>query len=156
MPRNHPDAGLRVAFEHRRRLLEAAQLQLADRERVVQAEAQRLATIEGRVAVAQAQIAEAHASFSATVDVAKLSELDAFLQICEQDAAAQKARVSAARSRAEDARLDVVAAHQRVRSLELVLEARAAARAEQRRRSDARQMDEIGTQQHTRRRARAA
>ncbi len=156
MPRSNPDAGLQVALEQRRRILETAQLELAERERVVMEEARHLAAIEARVAVAHSQLAEAHAAPGRSVDVGKLSELDTFLQICERDAAAQSARLSVARSHSDDARQGVVAAHQQVRSLELVLEARAAARAEERRRSEARQADEIGSQLHTRRRAKAA
>ncbi len=152
MPRN-PDAALEVALEQRRRGLEVARLELAGRERTVQAEAARLARLDGRVAAAQAHLAAAHVAAGQALDVAALCERDAFLQRCERDAADQSARLSAARSQAERARSQVVAAHQRVRSLELVLEARATARAERQRRAEARQTDEIATGRHARQRA---
>ncbi len=149
-----PDGALEVALEQRRQVLETAQLELAARERVIQAEAERLASLDARVMLAEQEIVREHVHGGGRpLDVPKLGQLDVFLQRCERDAAAQRARLTAARDHADDARSTVVAAHQRVRSLELVLEARARERAERGRRGEVREADEVAARIHAGQRA---
>lgn len=143
------DTALEVALEQRRELLEAAQLELAARERVVQAEAERLREYQRRTALVLDQVVRQHAvPAGRSLDVPVLSDLDAQLRRCERDAATQEARLSAARAAADEVRGAVVTAHQRVRALELVLEARAAERAERQRRAEVREADEVAARVH--------
>jgi hypothetical protein len=68
---------------------------------------------------------------------------------CEEQVLVQRRQFEAARSEADEARGFVATAHQQVRALELVLEARAAERAERVHRAELRQADETAARVHS-------
>src|SRR5919197_1491304 len=75
-----------------------------------------------------------------------LAERDLAVQ---EQAALHKQRLDVARGEADTARGAVAVAHQQVRALELVLEARAAERAEKQRRAELRLADEAAARLHS-------
>jgi hypothetical protein len=77
-----------------------------------------------------------------------LGDLERLLKWCEMQVIAERERLDAARGEAEVARGAVAAAHQQVRALELVLEARAAERAQKQRREEIRLADETAARVH--------
>jgi flagellar protein FliJ len=148
---SRPDAALEMVLEKRREVLDEAQRGLAERERIVAEEAQQLAVCEMRLAAARTGLAdEQSVGRGARLDVGRLLELEAYLIRCEGAVAAQVARLESARSQADEARSVVVAAHQDVRALEVVLEARVAARADEARRRETREADEVAARVHAR------
>lgn len=149
MTRVNPDAGLEAALEQRRHKLDVERQVLAERELAVQHEAALLASADARVRmVLQQMIAAQQPTAGASLAVPLLGDLERLLQWCEQQVVAQRQAVEAARSLAEEARGAVAAAHQQVRALELVLESRAAERAEQQRRNEIRLADETAARVH--------
>ena len=140
-----------MVLEQRREVLDGAQRALAERERTVAEEAQQLMHCQERVAAARTALAnEQSVGRGARLDVALLVDLEAHLIRCEGAVAVQVARLESARRLADEARGAVVAAHQEVRALEVVLEARVAARADESRRREAREADEIAARVHAR------
>jgi flagellar export protein FliJ len=150
MPR-HPDAGLRVALDQRRRTLEDAQHVLFTHERRVNEELAVLTSCEQRVEMVLHQIDVAqHPEPGEPLSVVTLGDLERLLLVCEQQLRVQAGRVDQVRAEADEARAVVAAAHQQVRVLELVLESRAAQRAEQQRRAEQRLTDETAARVHSR------
>jgi flagellar export protein FliJ len=150
MPR-HPDAGLLVALEQRRRALEAARQELFARERRVSEELAVLATGERRVKMVLQQIELAqHPGPGEPLSVVTLGDLERVLLRCEEQVHLQTQRLRIVQAEADEARKAVAAAHQQVRALELVLERRAAVRAEHERRAEQRETDETAARVHAR------
>jgi hypothetical protein len=150
------DAALEVALDQRRRRLDLERRVLAERELVVQHQAGLLASAESRVRMVLQQIdAAQQPATGVALPVELLGELEHLLQWCEVQVAVQQQRVEVARGEADKARGTVAAAHQQVRALELVLEARAAERAERARQAEARLADETAAQVHARNQAMA-
>jgi hypothetical protein len=146
-----------VALDQRRRRLDEERRVLAERELVVQEQAALLASAESRVRMVLMQIDAAQQPASGVaLAVDLLGDLEHLLQWCEMQVVVQRQRIEAARSEANTARGLVATAHQQVRALELVLEARAAERAEQARRAEVRMADETAAQVHARNQAAAA
>src|SRR5919206_453887 len=130
MPR-HPDAGLLVALDQRRRALEDTQRTMHAHVRRIEEELAVLANAQQRVQTVLQQIDDVQRPEAGQpLSVATLGDLERLLLRCEAQVAAQAERVAAVRAEADEARKAVAAAHQQVRALELVLENRAAPRAE--------------------------
>jgi flagellar export protein FliJ len=147
----HPDAGLLVALEQRRRALEDAQHTLFMHERRVNEELAVLATGEQRVQTVLQQIDQAQRPEPGQpLSVETLGDLERLLLRCEEQVRLQAERVALVRAEADEARKVVATAHQQVRALELVLEHRAAERAEQTRRAEQRETDETAARIHSR------
>jgi hypothetical protein len=144
-----PDAALEVALEQRQRKLDEERQVLAEREMVVAQEAGLLQAAESRVQMVIHQMDAAQAPLAgAPLAVALLGDLERLLQWCEAQALMQRERLEAARAEADEARGGVAVAHQQVRALELVLEARAEERAEKVRRAELRLADETAARVH--------
>jgi Flagellar FliJ protein len=149
MPRANPDAGLEAALEQRRHKLDLERQVLAERELCVQHEASLLAGAESRVRMVLAQIETAQNPVPGiALPVAILGDLERLLQWCESQVVLRRQSLDAARASADEARGSVASAHQGVRALELVLEARAAERAEKQRRIELREADETAARVH--------
>ncbi len=145
------DAGLHVALEQRQRTLDHERMVLAERELALQQQANLLATAEARVRMVLLQMDAAQAPAPGVpLPVAVLGDLERLLKWCEAQVVTQRERLEHARSEADDARGLVAVAHQNVRALELVLESRAAERAEKQRRAELRQADETAARVHER------
>ncbi len=145
----NPDAGLEAALEQRRGKLDAERQVLAERELAVQHEASLLAAAESRVRMVLQQIdAAQQPAQGVTLAVAVLGDLERLLQWCEHQVVLRRAELETARASADEARGMVATAHQAVRALELVLEARAAERAEKERRVELRDADETAARVH--------
>lgn len=146
---SNPDSGLTVALDHRKRRLDERRQVLAERELAVQHEAELLLAAEARVRMVLRQMEAAQApTRGLPLAVALLGDLERLLRWCETQVVLGRERVEAARSEADAARGGVAEAHQRVRALELVLEARAAEREEKRRRAEIRLADETAARVH--------
>jgi hypothetical protein len=144
-----PDAALEVALEQRQRKLDEERQVLAERELVVAQEASALQVAESRVRMVLHQMDAAQAPLAGVpLAVGLLGELERLLHWCEAHVVAQRERLEAARAEADQARGAVAVAHQQVRALELVLEARAAERAEKVRRVEIRLADETAARVH--------
>ena len=150
MPR-HPDVGLLVALDQRRRALEDAQRTMHIHARRIEEELAVLAHAEQRVQAVLHQIDDVQRPADGhRLSVETLGDLERLLLRCEAQVQAQAERVAAVRAEADQARQAVAAAHQQVRALELVLENRATARAEARRRAEQRETDETAARVHSR------
>jgi chromosome segregation ATPase len=150
MPR-HPDAALLVALDQRRRTLEDAQQAMYAHMRRINEELAALAHAEQRVQAVLHQIDDVQRPADGQrLRVETLGDLERLLLRCEAQVRAQAERVAAVQAEADQWRTAVAAAHQQVRALELVLENRAAARAEARRRAEQRETDEIAARVHAR------
>jgi hypothetical protein len=144
-----PDSGLHVAREQRQRKLDQERQVLAERELLVQEQERLLANAQARVRLVLMQIDAAHRPVAgAALPVIVLGDLERLLKWCEMQVIAERERLDAARGEAEVARGAVAAAHQQVRALELVLEARAAERAQKQRREEIRLADETAARVH--------
>jgi hypothetical protein len=150
--KQRPDAALEVALEQRQRVLDQQRQVLAERELGVQEQAALLNAAESRVRVVLMQIDAAQRPVpGVSLAVGVLGDLERLLDWCEVQASVQKERLDIARGEADSARGAVAVAHQQVRALELVLEARAAERAEKQRRAELRLADETAARAHSRR-----
>ena len=150
MPR-HPDAALLVALDQRKRKLEHAQQTMYAHMRRINEELAVLASAEQRVQTVLNQMADVQRPADGrALSVETLGDLERLLLRCEAQVQAQAERVAAVQAEAAEARQAVAAAHQQVRALELVLEKRAAARAEARQRAEQRQPDETAARVHSR------
>jgi flagellar biosynthesis chaperone FliJ len=148
--KQRPDAALHVALEQRQRLLDQERQALAERELAVQEQAALLSAAESRVRMVLMQIDAAQRPVAGLpLAVAVLGDLERLLDWCEVQVAVQKEKLEIARGEADVARGAVAAAHQQVRALELVLEARAAERAEKQRRVELRLADETAARVHS-------
>jgi Flagellar FliJ protein len=149
-----PEAGLEAALDQRRTRLDQERQVLAERELGLQQQASRLAAAESRVRMVLLQMDAAQQTVpGAPLAVVVLSDLERLLRWCETQVRAERERLEALRAEADEARGAVAAAHQQVRALELVLEARAAERAEKQRRAELRLADETAARVHSQRQA---
>ena len=149
--RSRPDAALEVAREQRQRLLDEAQRVLAEHDRAVQAQARAVSAAQSRVQMVLMQIDAAQRPVPGVpLAVAVLGELERLLDWCEVQVLVAQQRLEEIRAVAEEARGALAVAHQNVRALELVLEARRAERAEKLRRADLRLADETAARVHSR------
>ena len=145
-----PDAALEVALEQRQRALDEQRQALAEHEQVVQEHIMLLSTAQARVRMVLLQIDTAQRpAAGVSLPVAVLGDLERLLDWCEVQVALQQERLEAAQAEADIARGAVAVAHQQVRALELVLEARAAERAEKQRRVEVREADETAARVHS-------
>jgi hypothetical protein len=148
MQRN-PDAALEVALEQRQRTLNEERQVLAERDLVVQEHARLLAATQSRVRMVLLQIDAAQVPVAGVpLAVGVLGDLERLLQWCEAQVVIQQQKLEIARAESDEARGAVAVAHQGVRALELVLEARAAERAEKQRRVEIRLADETAARVH--------
>lgn len=144
-----PDAALEVALEQRHKRLDQERQVLAERELVFQEQARALDAAQSRVRMILLQIDSAQSpTVGVALPVAVLSDLERMLQWCEAQVVLEQERYDAAREETDVARGAVAVAHQQVRALELVLEARAAERAEKQRRVENRLADETAARVH--------
>jgi hypothetical protein len=151
MPKSRPDAGLEAALDQRRHHLDRERQALAERELVLRQQAAQLASAEARVRLVLLQMDAAQQPVQgARLPVALLGDLEQLLRWCEMQVRLQRERLEAVRTEADEARGAVATAHQGVRALELVLEARAAERAEKVRRAELRDADETAARVHAR------
>src|SRR6266567_4816382 len=149
MKRN-PDAALEVALEQRQRRLDEERQVLAERELVVQEQARLLAATESRVRMVLLQIDAAQTPVHGIpLPVRVRGDRERLLQWCEAQVVIQQRNLEVARGESDEARGAVALAHQQVRALELVLEARAAERVEKQRRVEIRLADETAARVHT-------
>jgi hypothetical protein len=147
MPR--PDAGLEAALEQRRHRLDQERQVLAERELALQQQAAALAAAEARVRAVTLQMEAAQKPATGlALPVALLGDLERLLEWCATQVDLQRERLRALSAETDEARGAVASAHQQVRALELVLEARAAERAEKQRRTELREADEIAARAH--------
>jgi|ERR1051326_2597162 len=145
-----PDAGLEAALDQRRKRLDQERQVLAERELALQQQAARLAQAEARVRMVLMQMDAAQQPVQgAPLAVVVLSDLEQLVRWCETQARAERERLEAMHAEADEARGAVAAAHQQVRALELVLESRAAERAEKQRRTELRLADETAARVHS-------
>jgi flagellar biosynthesis chaperone FliJ len=152
MASRKPDTALIVALEQRQRVLDEAQQVLSGCLRTVTEQAQRVAHAEARVHLVLSQIEAAQRPAPGVpLAVAVLGDLERLLAWCEQHVRVERERLQAVQAEADQARGGVATAHQGVRALQLVLEARAAERAERLRRAEIRDADETAARVHSRR-----
>ena len=144
-----PDAALEVALDQRQKRLDQERQILAERELVFQEQARALDAAQSRVRMILMQIDSAQSPVAGIpLPVAVLGDLEQMLQWCEAQVVLEQERYDAAREETDVARGVVAVAHQQVRALELVLEARAAERAEKKRRVENRLADETAARVH--------
>ena len=144
-----PDAALEVALDQRQKRLDQERQVLAERELVFQEQARALDAAQARVRMILMQIDAAQSPVAGIpLPVAVLGDLEQMLQWCEAQVVLEQERYDAAREETDVARGVVAVAHQQVRALELVLEARAAERAEKQRRVENRLADETAARVH--------
>jgi hypothetical protein len=145
-----PDVALEVALEQRQRALDQERQVLAERDLAVQEQAALLGAAEARVRLVLRQIDAAQRPVPGVpLAVGVLGDLERLLDWCEVQVVIHKERLDVARGEADAARGVVAVAHQQVRALELVLEARAAERAEKQRRAELRMADETAARVHS-------
>jgi hypothetical protein len=149
MPKPRPDAGLETALDQRRQRLDQERQVLAERELTLRQEMEQLRAAEARVQMVLMQMDAAQQPLDGVpLAVALLGDLEHLLDWCQVQVEVQQQRLDAAQDVANNARRAVATAHQGVRALELVLEARAAERAEHVRRAELRDADEIAARVH--------
>jgi flagellar biosynthesis chaperone FliJ len=145
-----PDAALEVALEQRQRALDQQRQALAERDLAVQEQAALLGAAEARVRMVLMQLDAVQRPVPGlALAVTVLGDLERLLDWCEVQVAVQRERLEIARGEADTARGAVAVAHQQVRALELVLQARAAERAEKERRAELRLADETAARVHS-------
>jgi flagellar FliJ-like protein len=146
-----PDAALEVALEQRQRVLDQERQVLSEHERALHEQALALQAAHARVKMVLQQIDGAQRPIvGAALPVAVLGDLERLLDWCEVQVVVQQERYDEVHAGAEQARGAVAVAHQGVRALELVLEARAAERAEKVQRAELRAADETAARVHAR------
>ena len=123
--RRRPDAALEVALEQRQRVMDDAQAALSLCERTVQEHAEAVMDARARVRLVLQQMdAAQRPEPGVPLPVALLGDLETLLDWCEVQVQVHEQRLSEAQAHADVARGDLAAAHQNVRALELVIEAR--------------------------------
>jgi flagellar biosynthesis chaperone FliJ len=146
-----PDVALEVALEQRQRIMDEAQAALSHHERTLQEQLRVLGEAQARVAMVLLQIDAAQQPLQgAPLPVALLGDLERLLDWCEVQVLVQRDRLDTIRAEAEEARGALATAHQGVRALQLVLEARKAERAEKLHRVELRMADETAARVHSR------
>jgi hypothetical protein len=148
---HNPDTALEVALEQRQRLLDQERQVLSEHLRAVQEQVDLFSTAQSRVRMVIRQIDTAQRPApGVALPVALLGDLERVLDWCEVQVAIQEQRLAVVQAEAELARGIVAAAHQQVRALEVVLEARVAEREEKVRRAELRMADETAARVHSR------
>jgi hypothetical protein len=138
-----PDTALEVALEQRQRLLDQERQVLSERRRALHEQARVLHTAQARVQMVLQQIdAAQRPPPGRPLAVAVLGDLERLLDWCEIQVGVQKQHHTEVHAETVLARGAVAVAHQGVRALELVLEARAVERAEKVQRAEIRIADE--------------
>ena len=149
--RHNPDTALEVAMEQRQRLLDHERQALSAHLRAVQEQADLFSTAQSRVRMVIRQIDAAQRPLpGAPLPVTLLGDLERVLDWCEVQVAIQQQRLEIVQSEAELARGVVATAHQGVRALEVVLQARVAEREEKVRRAELHMADETAARVHSR------
>jgi hypothetical protein len=145
-----PDTALEVALEQRQRLLDQERQVLSERRRALHEQARVLHTAQARVQMVLQQIdAAQRPPPGLPLAVAVLGDLERLLDWCEVQVGVQKQHHTEVHAETVLARGAVAVAHQGVRALELVLEARAVERAEKVQRAEIRIADETAARVHT-------
>lgn len=146
-----PDASLAVALEQRQRVMDDAQAVMSQHERTLHEQLEALANAQARVRMVLRQIdAAQRPAAGVALAVTLLGDLERLLDWCEVQVTIEQQRLDDVRSEAEAARGKLTEAHQAVRALELVLEARRAERAEKAHRLEVRMADETAARVHAR------
>jgi hypothetical protein len=154
MPKLNRDAGLEAALDQRRTRLDQSRQLLAEREMAYQQQAEQVAYAESRVRMVLQQMEAAQQPVPGVVlAVALLGDLERLFEWCQAQVLIERERLELVTAAADEARGIVASAHQQVRALELVLEARAAERSEARRRAELRDADETAARVHQQRQA---
>jgi hypothetical protein len=145
------NVALDVALEQRQRLLDQTRQVLSERDRSVTDQLAQLHAADARVKTVLMQMdAAQRPAEGAELPVEALHGMESLLDWCEVHVEIAQHRLAAAQAAAEQARGFVAVAHQQVRALELVLEARAAEVAEKIRRAELRDADETAARVHAR------
>ena len=145
-----PDAALEVALEQRQRIMDDAQAVLSQRERVVAEQVAALAAARARVSAVLLQMdAAQRPTVGMALPIGVLSDLETLLDWCEVQVLVQEERLREVQAEAEIARGELATAHQNVRALELILEARRGERDEKVRREELRMADETAARVHS-------
>jgi len=148
--RPNPDTALEVALEQRQRLLDQGRRALGECLRAVQEQADLFKTAQSHVRMVIRQIDAAQRPLPGTaLPVPLLGDLERVLDWCEVQVAIQQQRLELVQAEADLARGAVAVAHQQVRALEVVLQARVAERAEKVRRAELRMADETAARVHS-------
>jgi hypothetical protein len=148
--RHTPDTALEVALEQRQRLLDQERQVLANHVRIVQEQTDLVSTAHARVRMVMRQIdAAQRPAPGVALPVPLLGDLERVLDWCEVQVAIQEQRLEMVRAEAELARGAVAVAHQQVRALEVVLQARVNEREEKVRRAELRMADETAARVHS-------
>jgi hypothetical protein len=148
--RRRPDAALEVALEQRQRVMDDAQAVLSQRERAVAEQVEALMAARARVSAVLLQMdAAQRPTVGMALPIAVLSDLETLLDWCEVQVLVQEQRLAEVQAEADVARGELATAHQNVRALELVLEARRAEREEKVRREELRMADETAARVHS-------
>jgi hypothetical protein len=148
---SRPDGALEVALEQRQRVLDEAQAALSHHERALQEQLRILRAAQSRVEMVLLQIDAAQRPLPGVpLAVALLGDLERLLDWCEVQVLVQRDRLDEIRAGAEAARAELAIAHQGVRALELVLQARKAERTEKLHRAELRVADETAARVHSR------
>lgn len=149
--RRRPDAALEVALEQRQRVLDDAQAVLSQAERAQQDQIAAVQAAQARVQMVlmQMDVAQRPAP-GVPLPVAVLGDLETLLDWCEVQVMVQQHRLEEINRATDDARAQLATAHQGVRALELVLEARKRERAEKLRRAELVLADETAARVHAR------
>ncbi|HLZ31806.1 MAG TPA: flagellar FliJ family protein [Chloroflexota bacterium] len=148
---HNPDTALEVALEQRQRLLDQERQSLSEHLRAVQEQLELFNTAQARVRMVVRQIdAAQRPAPGVALPVTLLGDLERVLDWCEVQVAIHEQRLEVVQAEAEDARGLVATAHQAVRALEVVLEARVVEREEKVRRAELRMADETAARVHSR------
>ncbi len=148
--RRRPDAALELALERCKGVMDEAQAALSIRERTVQEQAAEVSHARARVRNVLGQMdAAQRPAVGIALPVALLSDLETLLDWCEVQVLLQEQRLAEVQAEADVARGELATAHQNVRALQLVLEARKAERAEKVRREELRMADETAARVHS-------
>jgi hypothetical protein len=149
--RHNPDTALQVALEQRQNVLDQERQVLAQHVRIVQEQADLASTAQARVRMVIRQIDTAQRPApGVALPVALLGDLERVLDWCEVQVLIQEQRLEMVRAEAELARGAVAVAHQQVRALEVVLQARVNEREEKVRRAELHLADETAARVHSR------
>jgi Flagellar FliJ protein len=149
--RHNPDTALEVALDQRQRLLDQERQVLSEHLRTVQEQLDLFNTAQARVRMVLRQIDTAQRPApGVALPVALLGDLERVLDWCEVQVLIQEQRLQMVEAEAEQARGAVATAHQAVRALEVVLQARVAEREEKVRRAELQMADEIAARVHSR------
>jgi flagellar biosynthesis chaperone FliJ len=148
---SRPNVALDVALGQRQRLLDQARKIHSERDRAATDQLAQVHAAEARVNTVLLQMdAAQRPALGMQLPVEELHGMESMLDWCEVHVEIAHHRLAAAQKAVEESRGFVALAHQQVRALELVLEARAAEAAEKVRRVELRDADETAARVHAR------